>query len=72
MARILVTGGCGFIGSHTVVDLVEAGHEVISVDNYSNSYPWIEDRIVELIVTIIRHQLLTDRSNRSSRQIEGL
>lgn len=49
MAKILVTGGCGFIGSHTVVDLVEAGYQVVSVDNYSNSYPWIEDRIVELI-----------------------
>lgn len=35
MSRILVTGGCGYIGSHTVVDLVENGYEVISVDNFS-------------------------------------
>jgi UDP-glucose 4-epimerase len=33
MAKILVTGGCGYIGSHTVVDLVENGYDVISVDN---------------------------------------
>ena len=35
--RILVTGGAGFIGSHTVVELQEAGHEAIVLDNLSNS-----------------------------------
>ncbi len=39
MAKILVTGGCGFIGSHTIVDLLENGYEVISVDNNSRSNP---------------------------------
>ncbi len=37
MKKILVTGGCGYIGSHTIVDLVENGFEVISVDNNSRS-----------------------------------
>lgn len=37
MNKILVTGGTGYIGSHTVVDLLEAGFDVISVDNYINS-----------------------------------
>ena len=37
MAKILVTGGCGYIGSHTLVDLIENGYEVISVDNNSRS-----------------------------------
>ncbi len=37
MGKILVTGGCGYIGSHTIVDLVENGFEVISVDNNSRS-----------------------------------
>ena len=41
MAKILVTGGCGYIGSHTVVDLIENGYDVISVDNNSRSYPSI-------------------------------
>jgi UDP-glucose 4-epimerase len=34
---ILVTGGCGYIGSHTLVDLVKHGYNVISIDNYSRS-----------------------------------
>lgn len=35
--RVLVTGGCGYIGSHTLVDLIENDYEVMSVDNLSNS-----------------------------------
>ncbi|HIP71036.1 MAG TPA: NAD-dependent epimerase/dehydratase family protein, partial [Anaerolineae bacterium] len=35
--RILVTGGAGYIGSHTTVELLNAGHEVIVVDNLTNS-----------------------------------
>ena len=34
---ILVTGGAGYIGSHTVVELLNAGEEVIIIDNFSNS-----------------------------------
>jgi UDP-glucose 4-epimerase len=37
MAKILVTGGCGYIGSHTIIDLIENGFDVISIDNYSRS-----------------------------------
>ena len=37
MATILVTGGCGFIGSHTIVDLIENGFDVISIDDNSRS-----------------------------------
>ena len=37
--KILVTGGCGYIGSHTIVDLIENGFDVISIDNYINSTP---------------------------------
>ena len=35
--RILVTGGTGYIGSHTVLSLLETGHEVVVVDNLVNS-----------------------------------
>ncbi|WP_315820138.1 NAD-dependent epimerase/dehydratase family protein [Paraflavitalea speifideaquila] len=45
MSKILVTGGCGYIGSHTIVDLVENGYEVISVDNNSRSTPRIFEGI---------------------------
>lgn len=37
MKKILVTGGCGYIGSHTIVDLIENGFDIISVDNNSRS-----------------------------------
>ena len=45
---ILVTGGAGFIGSHTCVSLTQAGYEVIIVDNYYNSSPKSLARINEL------------------------
>ena len=45
MEKILVTGGSGYIGSHTIVDLVENGYEVISVDNNSRSSPRILEGI---------------------------
>lgn len=35
--RILVTGGAGYIGSHTLIELISAGHSVVVVDNLSNS-----------------------------------
>lgn len=35
--RILVTGAAGFIGSHVALELLEAGYDVICVDNFSNS-----------------------------------
>ena len=41
MKKILVTGGCGYIGSHTIIDLLENGFEVISVDNNSRSNPLV-------------------------------
>jgi len=45
MSKILVTGGTGYIGSHTVVELLNAGFEVLIVDNFSNSNPGILNQI---------------------------
>ncbi len=42
---ILVTGGAGYIGSHTVVQLLERGDQVILIDNFSNSHPEVLNRI---------------------------
>jgi UDP-glucose 4-epimerase len=45
---VLVTGGAGYIGSHTVVELLKAGQEVVIVDNYSNSKPEVLNRIATI------------------------
>lgn len=45
MKKVLVTGAAGFIGSHTIVQLLEQGYEVIGVDNFDNSYPFILENI---------------------------
>ena len=39
MMKILLTGGAGYIGSHTCVQLLEAGYEVVVYDNFCNSHP---------------------------------
>ncbi|MGI9288819.1 MAG: UDP-glucose 4-epimerase GalE [Pseudomonadales bacterium] len=46
--RILVTGGAGYIGSHTCVELLNAGYEVVVVDNLSNSSEVALDRVREI------------------------
>lgn len=49
MAKILVTGGLGFIGSHTVVELVNAGYEPVIVDDLSNSQADILNQLAKII-----------------------
>ncbi|MEP2773893.1 MAG: UDP-glucose 4-epimerase GalE [Fulvivirga sp.] len=71
-AKILVTGGAGYIGSHTCVELIEAGYEPIIIDNFSNSERFVIDRINEITgksVTLIEgdcgdEQLLIDTINK--------
>ena len=46
--RVLVTGGAGYIGSHTVLALLDAGHEVLVVDSFANSKPTVIPRLEEL------------------------
>ncbi len=63
MVRILVTGGAGYIGSHTCVELLKAGYEIIVVDNLSNSKEESLRRVQELAgKTLDFHKVdLTDR-----------
>ena len=49
--KILVTGGLGFIGSHTIVELISAGYEVVIVDDLSNSQLFILDNIEKITGT---------------------
>lgn len=66
--KILVTGGTGYIGSHTVVELFNAGHEVVVIDNFDNSYPEVLENIEKITgkkvdftnVDIRNKQSLTD------------
>lgn len=46
--KLLITGGAGYIGSHTCVELLEAGHELVVVDNLSNSKQTSLDRVSEI------------------------
>lgn len=48
MSRILVTGGAGFIGSHTIVELQKAGYEVVAVDNLDNSSKTSLERVQKI------------------------
>lgn len=49
MPKILVTGGCGYIGSHTIIEIIKnTNYDVISIDNYSNSNPQVLDRIKQI------------------------
>ncbi|MFZ5872208.1 MAG: UDP-glucose 4-epimerase GalE [Actinomycetota bacterium] len=66
--RTLVTGGAGYIGSHTVVQLLEAGHEVVVLDNLSNSKRAAVQRVNEItgrtadlrVVDLLDEQAVTD------------
>src|SRR4051812_41030950 len=48
MATILLTGATGYIASHTWLELLAAGYEVVGVDDFSNSSPVVLDRLAEL------------------------
>ncbi|MGN0701561.1 MAG: UDP-glucose 4-epimerase GalE [Lentihominibacter sp.] len=47
--NILVTGGAGYIGSHTIVELLGAGYDIVVMDNYSNSDPSVIGRIAKIM-----------------------
>lgn len=59
MATILVTGGAGYVGSHTIVELLTAGYKVVVVDNMCNAYMNETEGIPE---SLRRVQELTGRT----------
>ena len=81
--KVLVTGGTGYIGSHTVVELINQGYEVVIVDNLSNSSADVVDKIGKITgvkpafhkVDLLDYDALKDvfsRRNRLSYTFRGL
>jgi len=68
MAKILVTGGAGYIGSHTIVDLIENGFDVICADNFSRSLTTSLDGVNEIIGKKIKNYAI-DLCNLDSTKI---
>jgi len=56
MTKVLVTGGAGYIGSHTVLALLEQGYKPVILDDFSNSQPAVIDRIQQ--ITSVRPELV--------------
>ena len=79
-SRILITGGAGFIGSHTCVVLLEQGHSLVVVDNFDNSSPEALRRVQELAgrdcLTLVegdvRDAATVDRAFTDSGSIDGV
>jgi UDP-glucose 4-epimerase len=67
--RVLVTGGAGYIGTHTLVELLANGHEVCVVDNFSNSDSSALDRVVEISGKKFPHFEADIRDRSSLRKI---
>ena len=65
---VLVTGGCGFIGSHTVVCLLEQGYEVVIVDDLSNASEKVLDRIDRIVGPEAAERLSFYRADVSDRE----
>lgn len=69
MSKVLVTGGTGYIGSHTIVQLLEKGYEVISIDNLSNSKVEVRDSIKKITGKEFQNYNIDLRDSASLNQI---
>lgn len=67
--KILLAGGAGYIGSHTAVELLDSGYEIVVVDNYSNSKPSVIDRIKEITKKDFKSYEADIRDRKKMREI---
>ncbi len=67
--KILVTGGTGYIGSHVAVDLLQNGYDVVSIDNYLNSGPWVLDAIEKITGKRMKNYEVDIRDEDGLRQV---
>ena len=63
--KILVTGGLGFIGSHTVVELLEKNYEVVIIDNLSNSDEKVLDGIKQITAKEVQFEKIDLKNQKS-------
>lgn len=68
---ILVTGGAGYIGSHMVLELVDAGEKVVVIDNLSTGFEWAVAKPAQLVVGDIGDAALVDRVLKEHK-VEGI
>lgn len=69
MQEVLVTGGSGYIGSHTVVELINAGYQPIIIDDFRNSKPFILDRIKQITGVDVVHYSVNCNDKKSVEQV---
>lgn len=67
--NVLITGGCGYIGSHTIVELLNNGYNVISIDDFSNSKPNVLDKIKKITGKDIKFYELNICDKEKLRQV---
>ncbi|MDO5009655.1 MAG: UDP-glucose 4-epimerase GalE [Intestinibacter bartlettii] len=67
--NILVTGGAGYIGSHTAIELINAGYEVVIVDNLCNSSAVVIDRIQEITGKSVKFYEIDTRDSKKLRVV---
>lgn len=69
---VLLTGGAGFIGSHTAVEMIHAGYDVIIADDLSNASPKVIDRIETISATRPKfYQIDCCRQGRYDQAVSG-
>jgi len=67
--KVLITGGTGYIGSHTAIEIANAGHEVVVVDDFSNSSP----KVVEIIKSLTDNPISFEEANiKDQKKINGI
>lgn len=67
--KIIVTGGAGFIGSHTVVELIESGYTPIIIDDFSNAQEWIIEHLNLLTQSNIMHYKIDCKNYETMHEI---
>ena len=72
---ILVTGGAGYIGSHTCVELLQKGYEVVVIDNFDNSSPKSVERVKKITgksVKLNRTAVLVSSASTLTNRTDGV